>query len=71
MSIYEFDEEREMRLIREDEREIGREAGMALGEQRILMLNKILLKDNRFDDLKRVLDDEAYRATLCKEYSIE
>ena len=28
MSIYEFDEEREMRLIREDEREIGREEGI-------------------------------------------
>lgn len=70
MSIYEFDEKREMRLIREDGREIGREADMALGEQRILMLNKVLLEDNRFDDLKSAVDDEAYRATLCKEYSI-
>lgn len=31
MSIYEFDEEREMKLIREDEREIGRELGMEEG----------------------------------------
>ena len=31
MSIYEFDEEREMRLIREDEREIGREEGIEIG----------------------------------------
>ena len=29
MSIYEFDEEREMKLIREDEREIGREEGLS------------------------------------------
>ncbi|MCM1128253.1 MAG: hypothetical protein NC429_17520 [Lachnospiraceae bacterium] len=66
VSIYEFDEEREMRLIREDEREIGR----ASGEQRILMLNKILLADNRFDDLKRAVEDESYRKTLFEEYSI-
>ncbi len=32
MSIYEFDEEREMRLIREDEREIGREEGIEIGK---------------------------------------
>ena len=33
MSIYEFDEEREMELIRQDEREIGREEGREQGEQ--------------------------------------
>lgn len=31
MSIFEFDEEREMKLIREDEREIGREEGLKKG----------------------------------------
>lgn len=77
MSIYEFDEEREMRLIREDEREIGREEGMEKGREegrikleRILALNKILLSDNRIDDLKRAVDDEAYREVLCEEYCI-
>lgn len=39
MSIYELDKEREMRLIREDEREIGRES--------ILALNKLLLADKK------------------------
>ena len=33
MSIYEFDEEREMKLIREDEREIGREEGKEIGRE--------------------------------------
>lgn len=77
MSIYEFDEEREMRLIRADERELGREEGLELGRkegrlkvERILMLNKILLSDNRIDDLKRAVDDEAYLKALCEEYSI-
>ena len=77
MSIYEFDEEREMRLIRADERELGREEGLELGRkegrlkvERILMLNKILLSVNRIDDLKRAVDDEAYLKALCEEYSI-
>lgn len=77
MSIYEFDAEREMRLIRADEREIGREEGLEKGREegrikveRILMLNKILLSDNRVDDLKRAVEDEVYRKALCEEYNI-
>lgn len=74
VSIYEFDEEREMRLIREDEREIGREEGIASGieegKKKILLLSKMLLDDNRIDDLKRATDDEAYLEELCREYSI-
>lgn len=75
VSIYEFDEEREMKLIREDEREIGmeigREEGIGLGRRSILALSKILLADNRIDDLKRAADDEEYLEELCREYSIE
>ena len=71
MSIYEFDEEREMRLIREDEREIGQEIGMAFGEQRILMLYKILMEDDRPEDFKRAVDDKEYLEELCKEYDVE
>lgn len=70
MSIYEFDEEREKRLIREDEREIGREEGIEEGKQKILLLSKMLLDANRIDDLKRATDDEAYLEELCREYSI-
>ena len=33
MSIYEYDEERELALIRRDEREIGMEQGMEIGEK--------------------------------------
>ncbi len=70
MSIYEFDEEREMRLIREDEREIGREEGREEGKQKILLLSKLLLDANRIDDLRRATDDKTYLEELCREYSI-
>ncbi|MBD5539915.1 MAG: hypothetical protein HDR00_01740 [Lachnospiraceae bacterium] len=70
MSIYEFDEEREMRLIRADERDIGREEGIGLGRKSILTLSKILLENNRIDDLKRAADDEEYLEKLCREYCI-
>ena len=66
MSIYEYDEEREIRLIREDERAIGIEKG----RQSILTLSKILLNAGRIDDLKRVADDEEYLEELCREYNI-
>lgn len=73
VSIYEFDEEREMRLIRADEREIGREEGIEIGKaenMRRMRAFKILLDDNRIDDLKRAVEDETYLAALCEEYSI-
>ncbi len=78
MSIYEFDEEREMRLIREDEREIGREegieigraSGMAEGERRITVLYKCLLKDNRIEDWDKAIEDSIYCNKLYEEYSI-
>ena len=78
VSIYEFDEEREMRLIREDEREIGREegieigraSGMAEGERRITVLYKCLLKDNRIEDWDKAIEDSIYCNKLYEEYSI-
>lgn len=62
MSIYEFDEEREMKLIRESEREFG--------EYRIRTLYKYLLSDNRIDDLKRATEDALYCNALCEEYRL-
>lgn len=66
MSIYEFDEEKEMAIIRADERELGREEG----ERRITVLYKYLLDDGRTEDLRRAVEDDAYRSALCKQYSI-
>ncbi|MBD5540655.1 MAG: hypothetical protein HDR00_05595 [Lachnospiraceae bacterium] len=63
-----------MRLIREDEREIGREEGIEIGRadslRRIMTLNKILLDNNHIDDLRRATEDETYLSALCEEYSI-
>ena len=73
MSIYEFDEEREMAIIRADERELGREEGRQEGreeEKRITVLYKCLLDDERTEDLRRAFEDDIYRSTLCEEYGI-
>lgn len=82
MSIYEFDEEKEMAIIRADERELGREEGRVEGreegkvegrtegERRITVLYKCLLDDERTEDLRRAFEDDIYRSTLCKEYGI-
>ncbi len=78
MSIYEFDEEKEMAIIRADERELGREEGREEGleegrkegERRIAVLYKSLLEDVRTEDLRRTVEDDAYRSMLCKEYGI-
>ena len=74
MSIYEFDEEKEMAIIRADERELGREEGRVEGreegEHRITVLYKCLLDDERTEDLRRAFEDDTYRSTLCEEYGI-
>lgn len=62
VSIYEFDTEREMKLIREDEREIGQE--------RITELYRRLKNDDRMDDLLKAIDDKGYQDILLKEYGI-
>lgn len=74
MSIYEFDEEREMKLIREDEREIGREeglsAGKAIGREESRELYRRLKADGRTEDLMKAIDDKAYQEQLMKEYGL-
>ena len=70
MSIYEFDEEKEMAIIRADERELGREEGRKEGEHRITVLYKCLLDDERIEDFRKAVEDDIYRSTLCKEYGI-
>lgn len=52
-------------------REEGRAEGMSAGIQREQKLTRSLLRDNRIDDLKRALDDPAFRQKLCEEYRID
>ena len=56
---------------REEGREEGRAEGMSAGIQREQKLTRSLLEDNRLDDLKRALDDPAFRQKLCEEYGID
>ena len=52
-------------------REEGRAEGVSAGIQREQKLTRSLLGDNRLDDLKRALDDPAFRQKLCEEYGID
>ena len=56
---------------REEGRAEGRAEGMSAGIQREQKLTRSLLRDNRLDDLKRALDDPAFRQKLCEEYGID
>ena len=57
--------------IEEKGREEGRAEGVSAGIQREQKLTRFLLGDNRLDDLKRALDDPAFRQKLCEEYGID
>ena len=57
--------------IEEKGRAAGRAEGMSAGIQREQKLTRSLLGDNRLDDLKRALDDPAFRQKLCEEYGID
>lgn len=47
--------------------EKGMEKGMEQGERQAMNLIKILMDDNRFEDLKRITEDDEYRRKLCRE----
>ncbi|MFR7389264.1 MAG: hypothetical protein ACLUTU_10230 [Blautia faecis] len=49
----------------------GRSEGIQIGAEHEQRLTKSLLKDNRIDDLKRALDDPAFRQKLLEEYGID
>lgn len=50
--------------------ERGRAVGIQIGAEHEQRLTKALLNDNRIDDLKRALDDPAFRQKLLEEYGI-
>lgn len=66
LSIYEYDEERELQLIREGEREIGRKEG----KDKLNKLYQRLKSDNRVADLMKAIDDKEYQNRLMEEYGI-
>lgn len=70
MSIYEYDEERELQLIREGEREIGIEIGIEEGKDKLNKLYQRLKSEKRMDDLMKAIDDREYQNRLMEEYGI-
>ena len=56
-------------------REEGRAEGLREGREKTLRkindLNNHLLKDDRMDDLKRSLKDNAFQEALLKEYGLD
>lgn len=50
--------------------EKGIEQGIEQGEERLGLLSKKLLEENRLDDLRQVLEDAKYRKKLYREYQI-
>jgi len=51
-------------------REAGERIGRKAGEQRINELNAILIRNKRYDDLERSINDINFQHQLMKEYGI-
>ena len=61
-----------MTLLQRDREniELGREEGREEGRNRMASLTKILLSENRTDELNRALEDPDFRNRLFEEYDI-
>ena len=75
MSIFEFNEERELQLIREEEYQIGLEEGLKQGEingeSRLGKLIASLINAGRSSDVELAAKDENAREKFYKEFNIE
>ena len=71
MSIFEFNEERELQLIREEEYLYGHEEGLKAGELRLGKLITFLINAGRSSDVELAAKDENAREKFYKEFNIE
>lgn len=62
MILEEFDREKYERTIRED--------GLEIGQERVNCLARILIEQDRMEDLKRSFQDSKYQEALFKEFDI-
>lgn len=62
VSIFEYNEEREKALMRQEEFEAG--------EERFAILSKKLLEENLVSELEKAISDKAYRNELYKKYQL-
>lgn len=78
VSIYEYDEEKHMRIVKEEGRREGHEEGRREGLKEGLQegianfaeLSRLLLAAGRIDDLRRASEDRDFRERLFEEYGI-
>ena len=66
VSIFEYDEEKHIK----NEKELSYQEGLKHGEERLNLLHKRLLDENRIEDLKRSMEDADYQKRLYAEYRI-
>ena len=59
-----------MEIAMEKGMQYGMEQGIEQGKERLNLLNRKLLEENRFDDLKRSIVDKDYQKKLYEEYNI-
>ena len=69
MTLLQRDREN-IELGREEGRELGREEGRKEGSNQMASLTKILLSENRTEELNRALEDPDFRNRLFEEYDI-
>ncbi len=67
VSIYEFDEAKYTKLVREE----GRLEGFSEGEDSMAKLAEFLLSENRLEDFKEALADKEKRTRLFQEAGIK
>ncbi len=70
MSIFEYNAKLHEDTLRDDAREEGRIEGREEGEDRMSKLTKLLISENRLEDLTKAAQDKEYRNKLFLEYNL-
>lgn len=70
VSIFEYDEEKVMKYIREDEFAKGQQKGIEEGTEKVNHLILRLSEQNRYDDVVRAAKDKEYQEELFREFGI-
>ena len=75
MCIFEFDEEKYLKMERDYAYQNGLDEGQKIGrregENQILKLLKILTESGRSEEINSILTDQVYREQLYKEYNLQ
>ncbi len=70
MCIFEFNEEKYMKMERENAYQDGIESGKKEGENKLLELFKVLTACGRSEDINHALKDRNYLVQLYEEYHL-